>query len=285
MRTCVFCGGFPLTLEHVFPQWLRQFSAPQSFIQRKGSHQPPYRQTVLRKNAQGKIVKVQEARGTRTPNIHEVKVKSVCAACNNGWMSRLESSIKPTLEKMVKKTPPVPHLVSPQAKLQLAAWAYKCFLMYDQYLPAADRVFVDGDFTSFMKTRRPPTSVRLYLGISNSPWSTVSMWHQPHLLVLDPHPDPQTTLAQPYNTASSFMGIEGIYFIQQYFKPDIPWTAANRHIWLNAQRGIDETPAQQIWPADNRPLKWPPHLTSVMQTESARLALYNVIDSLPPIGE
>jgi hypothetical protein len=285
MRTCVFCGGFPLTVEHVFPQWLRQFAAPQAFIQRKGSYQAPFRQTVVRKNSQGTYVKVDEARGTRTPNVHEVKVKSVCAACNNGWMSRLETSVKPILRKMAKKTPPMPHLVSPEGKLYLAAWVYKCLLMYDQYLPVEDRVFVDEDFTSFMKTRRPPSSARIYMGITNSPWSTVSIWHQPHRLVLDAGTDPQAALAQPNNTASSFLGIEGIYFIQQYFKPDLPWNADNRYIWLDAQRGVDATPAKLIWPADNKPLNWPPPLTPFLKTEAARLALYQVIGSLRDLAD
>src|SRR5690349_3014728 len=106
MRTCVFCGGLPLTREHVYPQWLQQFSAPRAYIQREGSHQGPFPQTVVRQNAMGQYVVVDEVRGNRTPILHEVTVKSVCATCNNGWMSTLENSIRGPLKKMAD--PPNP---------------------------------------------------------------------------------------------------------------------------------------------------------------------------------
>lgn len=287
MRTCVFCGGLPLTREHVYPQWLQQFSAPQAFIRREGSYQQPFPQTVVRQDARGKYVEVDEYRGNKTPNLHEVTVKSVCAACNNGWMSALENSVRGPLKKMANPPNPVPHTVDVRTKAVLAAWAHKCFLMYDQYRDSRDRVFVDDDFKSFKISQRPPRTARIYMGISNSPRSTFSMWHETHLLVLDLHADPQTTLAtEPRNLASSLLGVQGVYFIQQYFRPDISWTPpARRAIDLSAMAAVEATPAHQIWPPRNQPLNWPPKLTSDQQFENAQSALLRVMNSLPSLAK
>lgn len=287
MRACVFCGGSPTTREHVYPQWLQQFSAPQAFIKRAGSYQPAFPQTVVRLDAQGQYVEVDEVRGNKTPNLHEVTVKSVCATCNNGWMSALENSVQGPLKKMANPPNPIPHLVDARSAAVLAAWAYKCFMMYDQYRDPRDRVFVDDDFIAFKNSRRPSRTARIYLGITNSPTSTFSMWHDTHLLVTDPKVDPQAALAMtPRNLASSSLGIQGVYFIQQYFKPDIPWTPqARRAIDLSALAAVEATPARQIWPPNNKPLKWPPQLTTDRQFEDARTALFRVMSSLPALAK
>lgn len=287
MRTCVFCGGLPLTREHVYPQWLQQFSAPRAYIQREGSHQGPFPQTVVRQNAMGQYVVVDEVRGNRTPILHEVTVKSVCATCNNGWMSTLENSIRGPLKKMADPPNPVPHLVDAQTRTLLAAWAHKCFLMYDQYRDPRDRVFVEEDFVAFKNSQRPPQTARIYMGITNSPISTFAMWHETHLLVLDLEADPQTALATySRNMASSHLGVQGVYFIQQYFKPDIPWTpAARRAIDLAAMAAAEATPARQIWPPKSKPFHWPPRLTSDEQLEYARTALFHIMNSLPSLAK
>lgn len=271
----------------MYPQWLQQFSAPQSFIEREGSYQAPFPQTVVRRNAQGKYVEVDEYRGKKTPNLHEVTVKTVCAGCNNGWMSALENSVRKPLLKMANPPRPEPHQVHARTKTDLAAWAYKCFLMYDQYRDPQDRVFLDGDFVAFKNTKRPPITSRIYMGITNSPHSTFAMWHETHLLVLDRKMDPQTILAtHARNLASSSLGVQGVYFIQQYFRPDIPWTpAARQAIDLSARIAVEATPAYQIWPPNNKQLNWPPQVTSNRQFEDARLALFRVMSTLPALAE
>ncbi|WP_295851412.1 hypothetical protein [uncultured Microbacterium sp.] len=80
-----FCGSKgPLTREHVFGQWVsrsgldlapvRHFAGPLNALPRDMGEQPPYRQTV----------------------------KSVCAACNNGWMSNLEAVAQRVLAPFIR---------------------------------------------------------------------------------------------------------------------------------------------------------------------------------------
>lgn len=113
------------------------------------------------------------------------------------------------------------------------------------------------------------------------------MWHETHLLILDRNVDAQTALAtNPRNLASSLLGVQGVYFIQQYCKPDIPWTPpARRAIDLAAMTAIETTPAYRIWPPNNKHLNWPPQVTSDSQFENARLALLRVMNALPALAE
>lgn len=275
----MFCGGLPLTREHVYPQWLQQFSGPQSFIDRQGGYQRSVPQTVARKNSRGEYVEILESRGKKTPNLHEVTVKAVCAACNNGWMSALEGQVLPTLRKLANHDQLV---LDRNLKDLLAAWAHKCFLMYDLYQDSRDRVFTDQDFISFRRSQKPPHTARLYMGFSDSPYTTISLWHEPRLFIPSGFgTDPQSVLGSS-NLSSSSLGVQGIYFLEQYFKPEISWNAVQRRaIDLRSQAIVEGTPAQQIWPSANRPIRWPPTLTSHQQFEAGRLALHGVLADLP----
>lgn len=275
----MFCGGLPLTREHVYPQWLQNFSGPQSFIDREGGYQKSVPQTVARKNSLGEYVEILATRGKKAPNLHEVTVKAVCAACNNGWMSALEGQVLPTLKKLANHDKLV---LDRNLKNLLAAWAHKCFLMYDLYQDSRDRIFIDEDFISFKRSQKPPPTARLYMGFSNSPYTTISLWHEPRLFIPAGFgTNPQSVLGSN-NLSSSSLGVQGIYFLEQYFRPEIKWNAFQRRaIALQSQAIVEGTPAQQIWPSDNKGIRWPPTLTSHRQFEAARLALHGVLGNLP----
>lgn len=81
-RTCMFCDGRALTKEDAWPLWLvRLFPSPVGVeveARRKNAAPTQWRQ-----------------RG------HFAKVKFVCRACNNGWMSSLESQAKPIIQGLL----------------------------------------------------------------------------------------------------------------------------------------------------------------------------------------
>jgi hypothetical protein len=78
----MFCGGIPVTKEHLWPDWLR-------------------RETRIREPFERRIE--QETDGVETRDVIFMEppfdrvVKAVCAACNNGWMSDVEAKAKPIL--------------------------------------------------------------------------------------------------------------------------------------------------------------------------------------------
>lgn len=87
---CVFCQrNEPLSAEHVFPRWTQPFLAESQ--DDEGTH------TRI-------TIRAGQADDTRS---HRGKpatltVRSVCADCNNGWMSRLEEQAKPYLLTMIR---------------------------------------------------------------------------------------------------------------------------------------------------------------------------------------
>jgi hypothetical protein len=107
MRACIFCRSTPVTKEHAFPQWLVRLVGTM-----------PVRVTVRTSTA------AREYLGNKI----ELKVGCACAACNNGWMSSLESQAKPILTPMV---------LGERAELDdeqqalVALWAIKSVMVFD----------------------------------------------------------------------------------------------------------------------------------------------------------
>ncbi len=82
---CIFCGGRPLTREHIWPDWFRAY-LPRT---RSSYHS-------------GRIVLNDD--NTRTHSSKKMsgdpksrKLRIVCNKCNNEWMSDLQNATKPIL--------------------------------------------------------------------------------------------------------------------------------------------------------------------------------------------
>ena len=87
---CVFCGDSgPLTQEHVWPQWLRD-------------EVPDF--ADLGTQVMG-IVGYPNTWRQRRTKAFSARPKIVCATCNNGWMSDLESASAPILAPMIRGQP------------------------------------------------------------------------------------------------------------------------------------------------------------------------------------
>ena len=78
---CIFCG---VTQEHMWANWLR------SYIPRELTRHATSVEKVHPRNTEQNIQ-------TRTGDPHSRRIKCVCRACNNGWMSRLQENAKPFL--------------------------------------------------------------------------------------------------------------------------------------------------------------------------------------------
>lgn len=83
---CVFCGGGPLTLEHVFPRWL----AP--VIETLG-----HPRSAVRLSEHG-----EHLHNIWDTDTIDFRVRRVCAGCNGGWMSELEAAAMPILTPLVQ---------------------------------------------------------------------------------------------------------------------------------------------------------------------------------------
>lgn len=93
---CIFCGGRPLTREHIWADWFRAYlPRPLPFYH------------------SGRIVLSED--NTQTHKSEKIsgdpkcrKMRIVCNRCNNEWMSDLQNATKPILIPLLSLPPVVP---------------------------------------------------------------------------------------------------------------------------------------------------------------------------------
>ena len=114
---CIFCGGRPLTREHLWPDWLR----------RELQIQQPFDFRIE-----------QERGGVETRDVSfrappfTQQVRAVCAVCNNGWMSTIEEAAKPILQPLIRARGRRLHR---REQRTLATWALLKACVFDQLHP------------------------------------------------------------------------------------------------------------------------------------------------------
>lgn len=90
-RVCRFCGGKPVTREHLWPRWLRATPAGAELLGRRLSDGDNFK-VMFRTDydpTTNVAVIAPEMRGTQL-SAQDAVLKVPCRGCNNGWMSQLE---------------------------------------------------------------------------------------------------------------------------------------------------------------------------------------------------
>jgi hypothetical protein len=119
-RRCSFCGEKRvLTLEHVLPDWLA------GVFPRKGN---------VTNEFIGDEIKKWESK------TFQHKVRMACAQCNNGWMSELESRVKPLFKKLIALDQTT---IESDDQGTLSLWVQKTILMLNQATPGGIKVTED----------------------------------------------------------------------------------------------------------------------------------------------
>ena len=113
-RRCVFCGGSPVTREHVLGQWIPKAVGLTNavFIVNVPSTLPDG-STILKR------------RPSRTV---DVICKRVCKSCNVGWMSSIEGSASRLLGPMIQGRPVT---LSAEDQMLIARWTMKTAIMVE----------------------------------------------------------------------------------------------------------------------------------------------------------
>lgn len=251
-RVCVFCGGSPLTREHVFPQWTRSLPVPADLLKLQLVPEPVRRvKTVL--DEDGRYETVTEVLGGRKPLPTDVTVKVVCARCNNGWMSSLESDVRPVLTKMTTKRAMNLSLADQEL---LARWVFKTALMYAFWDPDASP-FLPTTYRRFYRTRTMPPSAWAWVTRSESQWAdmAMSMRNMRADVRLEPDQDERN------NSTAMYLAVNGVAFLLHFSRslaesylalPD-PWDRG----WVRLHPHAERTQ----WP--QRPMKERNLLTTV----------------------
>ncbi len=147
-KVCVFCGGTPLTKEHVLPRWLKVAFDP-----------------TVRRHRYVRL-SVDTVRHHEAPPLNE-QVKVVCSECNSGWMNQLEENVRRFLPDLIRGNPCD---LDAGAQRALSAWSLKTMLMFQHTHPADVRgVIPADDFRTFHEVREPTRSMLGRIGFMNHP--------------------------------------------------------------------------------------------------------------------
>ena len=143
-RQCIFCGGKPLTSEHVFGAWLTPLFPV-----------PAGKRVFL---DAATVTKGQPTtRPRRYPRNIDLKVKQVCKSCNCGWMSDLETDAARVVADVHDGRS---LLINSDQQGILASWAAKTAVT-TQYLGNCPEV---------------PMRVRQWLYTNHTPPPNTSVW-------------------------------------------------------------------------------------------------------------
>jgi hypothetical protein len=155
-RSCVFCGGSPVTREHVWPGWFRRIEG----IEEKLPHR-----VVMEER--GEVMDDREWQ--KKP--FELTVRAVCGRCNNGWMAELEEEAKLVMEGMLAGRGRVLHS---GAQRTLAKWATKTAMMQDlQWIPRARAIF-PGHYLHLYEEGEPAPGTQVWLAAYSAAQAAVA---------------------------------------------------------------------------------------------------------------
>ncbi len=141
-RRCIFCGAKANSYEHIFPDWINRVIVntkldAEAFAIADG--------------------KVEESRRYVAKKAANLKAKIVCSACNEGWMSDLETAIAPLLTPLIVGQETT--LDQPQ-ELLVATWAVKTAMVGETIMYRQAR-FSQEERNLVREQRQPPLRARV----------------------------------------------------------------------------------------------------------------------------
>lgn len=232
-RGCIFCGGRPLSKEHIWPQWLGPDIRPPE----RNAARDEYFVTRTQKS----IVtasKKRERQGDTTTK----QVRAVCRACNGGWMSEMETAVKPILLPLA--TTLEKESLDQVAQRVLAEWI-SLKLMVAEHAEHGNHVSLPAHLAGFKEARKIPEGTHIYIGSSiSNEWRNTFARHV-------------TTISTPENFAAGrprernmqygTIGI-GLLFVLYMYCGDV-----------DLPKYLTIGPAfRKLWPLPESAISWPP---------------------------
>ena len=132
-RMCIFCGGGPVTKEHVWSERiLQRFKTTSVVAERTGT-------TPLR----------------YTSRTIKLTISVVCRTCNNGWMSAIENAVMQVLIPMIGGEPTI---LDAERQLVLARWTTLKAMVFEHALslPESEIYWSGGERSAFRNEPHVP---------------------------------------------------------------------------------------------------------------------------------
>jgi hypothetical protein len=242
-RACVFCGRTPATKEHIFPFWLREAVGgvgPAIHLRLEGRDHGP---------APGDPLQYDYIRDAAEA---DVRVRVVCAPCNNEWMNDLDHDVEPLIVPLIRNHPVE---VSEDDLVSLSRWATKIGLLLEHTrgrssLTRRRSLTPPGAYARFAHTLIPPAEMRIWM-LRISPPFTGAVWRTALIPVAAYDPDAARALGAPNGSLTTFaIGMLGFQLMFAPLTRPYEELAEKRTHW-------GEQFMRVLWPP-TAPLDWPP---------------------------
>jgi hypothetical protein len=169
----------------------------------------------------------------------DIKVRRVCAECNNGWMNRLERTARPLLRRLIRGDRDI---LLPPAQKVIATWAVKTALMCE-FIEPRTREAPLHHFETIYGDAAPPASSQVWLAAYNGP-KEIDYNHRQLRLTL------ATADVETLRGYLAAFVLNHLVILVQGFEREAILDLAQ-----HAQRG-----AFQIQPLKNPVTRWPPDI-------------------------
>jgi len=137
MRTCIFCGERAGSREHLWPKWILDMVRPRRI---------------------GGFIGL----STGLEFEREFIVRSVCSACNSGWMSDLETANMPVMGPMIDDKSIA---LYENERGKIAAWALKTAMLMDSVTKAHVPLFyTEGERQALKESWEIPSATLIWMG-------------------------------------------------------------------------------------------------------------------------
>lgn len=233
---CIYCGGTPLSHEHMFANWLRDY-----IPREMEHHKAQFTVTFPDKSESATILK--------TGDPYARRLRCVCLGCNTGWMSKLQQDVKPYLIPML--TGEAASLGRKAQKL-ISAWIVMTMMtaeFIDKSMVAVPQV-ERGYLREFL---RPPKTWRIWIGSISGSGTRHRYWHNAMALTDKKVEGSALYASAPSNTQTSAICLGEHLFIYA-MSSQVATHLIRRWTFPRVLRGR----LRQIWPAAAASVRWPP---------------------------
>lgn len=223
MRECIFCGGREkINREHVWPEWILKLVEPE---------------------------KIRGFIGHNTNlEIHrELKIRSVCKTCNEGWMSELETASIPLIGPLIEDKS---KFIGIPQRRSIAVWSIKTSMMMDSTTASASPLFYTREERYNLKTSSAiPPRTNVWLGRFIGDRDIGASMSQ----IKTKLPD---TVSFPAQITSFVLGCLVIQVATVHLAPEYD----KRTIVIDSAKGPWTELIVPCWPTDTTNIYWPPVL-------------------------
>jgi hypothetical protein len=253
---CIFCGGTPLTHEHMYANWLRNYipRVLKNYTSMSAvvdpTHSVPTRRTI-------------------GGDPHSKRLYVVCEKCNNKWMSRLQNRAKVYLLPLILGQPTA---LDTKAQEIVAAWIAMS-VMVGEFNDREKVAITASERRHFKKTEKAPAHWKIWIGdYGRLHWK--GRWVHNVLPISSPkHRIKQTAGGGPRPNTQTSTFVVGRLYIQALSSA----TDVFEHWRLTADGARKLV---QIWPIQRNVIGWPPSTLTDREADTIAGAFFTFAEQI-----